>query len=387
MPPHTPIPLFDRIAWRDPVSGRALVPIIATRTPSGLPVCGALRVQGTSTGYPIVDCVVRLTPELAVRHRAWLAALGLEPPAGAALQPEATVESFGWQWTWNRNMRSDADLEMRVAARFGISGDDFRGRLALDAGAGAGDQSAYMVARGADVVSIDLSAAIDIVADKLRLTPHWVGVQGDVTELPFAADQFDVVYCEGVIHHTRDSLATVRELCRVAKPAGLVLASHYVQAPPRGTLRRVVRRMRLRYYELLRRRLGRMERFEALFVCGAFAALSYVPLLGRLVRWSGTALHYDLMPDFKTTWTNTYDYYGSHAHQRIIPPEEFWAYFEYTGGMETLRRGRGWVLASKRAVEGLAESTAGAGLVAAEDLSDTRALPGSELGLDSQRWA
>ena len=92
-----------------------------------------------------------------------------------------------------------------------------------------------------------------------------------------------------------------------------------------------------------------MERFKLLFLCGAFAALAYVPLLGRLVRWSGTALHYDLMPDFKTTWTNTYDYYGGHAYQRFILPEEFWSYFERAGGMDTLRRGLGWVVAEKLA--------------------------------------
>jgi SAM-dependent methyltransferase len=340
-------PLFDRISWRDPVTGAPLEPIVLARTPAGVPVCGALRVKDTSIGYPIVDCVVRLTPETANRHRDWLAALGLEPPSGGDLQPEATVESFGWQWTWNSNMRSEDDLNWRVAGRFDISPDDFRGRVTLDAGAGAGDQSAYLLRHGADVVSIDLSAAIDVVAGKLRMHSNWVGVQGDITALPFASDQFDVVYCEGVIQHTRDSVATVRELCRVVRPSGRVLACHYIRPAPRGFVRRVVRKVRLGYYELLRRRLSRMERFKLLFLCGVFAALAYVPLLGRLVRWSGTALYYDLMADFKTTWTNTYDFYGTHAYQRIILPEEFWSYFDNATGVETLRRGPGWVVAAK----------------------------------------
>jgi ubiquinone/menaquinone biosynthesis C-methylase UbiE len=347
MSAHVSIPLFDRIAWRDPVSGAPLEPIVLARTPAGVPVCGALRVKGTSTGYPIVDCVARLTPESANRHRRWLDDLGLQPPAAGDFQSEATVESFGWQWTWNSNMRNDDDLKMRVADRFGISVDDFRGRVTLDAGAGAGDQSAYMLRHGADVVSIDLSSAIDVVARKLRMISNWVGVQGDITALPFESDQFDVVYCEGVIQHTRDSVATVRELCRVAKPAALVLACHYTLAPPLGALRRFVRKARLAYYEFLRSRLSRMERFKLLFLCGTFAALAYVPLLGRFIRWSGTALHYDLMPDFKTTWTNTYDYYGQHAYQRFLVPEEFWSYFERADGVETLRRGIGWVVAEK----------------------------------------
>lgn len=339
-------PLFDRISWRDPVSGAPLEPIVLARTPGGVPVCGALRVSGTSIGYPIVDCVIRLTPETAHRHREWLAALGLEPPAGGDLQPEATVESFGWQWTWNSNMRSEQDLQMRVTDRFGLRADEFRGCVILDAGAGAGDQSAYLIRHGADVVSVDLSAAIDVVSRKLRMHPNWVGVQGDVTALPFASDQFDMVYCEGVIQHTRDSVATTRELCRVVRPSGRVLAAHYTQRRARGLIRRAIRKVRQGYYDFLRGRLSRMERFKLLFLCGVFAALAYVPLLGRFVRWSGTALYYDLMNDFKTTWTNTYDYYGTHAYQRVIPPEEFWSYFD-DAGAETVRRGEGWVVATK----------------------------------------
>src|SRR5258708_22188177 len=116
-------PAFARIGGGDPVPGAALEQIVAARTPAGVPVCGALRVRDPSIGYPIVDCVVRLTPELAARHRAWLGALGLEPPPAADLQPDSSVESFGWQWTWNPNMRSKADLKMTVAERFGITPD------------------------------------------------------------------------------------------------------------------------------------------------------------------------------------------------------------------------------------------------------------------------
>ena len=63
----TTTPLFDTISWRDPLTGAPLEPVIAARTPDGLPICGAMRVAGTSTGYPIVDCLVRLTADAALR--------------------------------------------------------------------------------------------------------------------------------------------------------------------------------------------------------------------------------------------------------------------------------------------------------------------------------
>lgn len=327
--------LFDQVRWRDPISGLTLEPIISARTPTGVPLCGALRVSGSRYGYPIVDSVARLTPELAHRHRDWLSPLGLEPPvhpetAAVAFQSEATVESFGFEWTWNSAMRSEADLRWRVADRFRVDPTEFAGKVTLDAGAGAGDQSGWLLEQGARVASIDLSSAIDVVAAKFRLHPGWVGVQGDITALPFADNQFDVVYCEGVIQHTRNSALAVRELCRVLRAEGTVLATHY------GKPNRLLGRLKQAYVGALRHRLSRLERYKLLLLTGHLAALAYVPVLGRLVRLSGTAAHYNLMPDFKTTWTNTFDSYGNHAYQRFVTPEEFWGYFQQAGAFERL---------------------------------------------------
>ena len=344
--PNSNLVLFDHIRWRDPISGAPLKPIVTARTPAGVPICGALRVEGTPYGYPIVDCVARLTPNLAARHREWLASVGLEPPpipegAAVSFQPQVTVESFGFQWAWNRAMRSEADLRWRIADRFRINPVEFSGRLVLDAGAGAGDQSRWFINQGAQVVSIDLSSAIEVVASKMRLFPNWVGVQGDITALPFADDEFEVVYCEGVIQHTHDSALTVRELCRTVRKEGRILATHY------GVSKHLPGRIKLALINAVRNRLSRLDRYKLLWVTGNLAALAYVPLLGRLIRLSGLAAYYDLMSDFKTTWTNTFDAYGNHAYQRHITPEEFWRYFESAGHMERVYQEHTLVVACK----------------------------------------
>jgi ubiquinone/menaquinone biosynthesis C-methylase UbiE len=45
--------------------------------------------------------------------------------------------------------------------------------------------------------------------------------QGDVLNLPFADSSFDIVFSNGVLHHTTDWQRGVRELLRVLKPEGL----------------------------------------------------------------------------------------------------------------------------------------------------------------------
>src|SRR5688572_15405050 len=187
-------PLFDRLRWIDPITGESLVALIGARTPSGNPIWGVLKRNDSQTGYPIVDGVARVTPELAARYAEWLTPFQLSPPTVAGdqlpLQPENTVESFGFQWTWNSEMRSEADLRWRIAERFSVNEEYFRDVRVLDAGAGAGDQSRWLINHGAEVVSIDLSSAIDVVARKLRSSTSWVGIQGDLTRLPLAESQF-----------------------------------------------------------------------------------------------------------------------------------------------------------------------------------------------------
>jgi ubiquinone/menaquinone biosynthesis C-methylase UbiE len=352
--PAQRVPLFDRLAWRDPLSGTALEPQVTARTPSGVPMSGALRIAGTNIGYPIVDCVARLTPEAAHRHREWLSPLGLQPPKEVAendsFQSAATVRSFGFQWSWVGRVRSEADLRWRVADRWGVPIVELGGQRVLDAGAGAGDQSAFLVKHGAEVVSVDLSDAIDTVAHKLRCaSSDWVGVQGDICALPFGENTFDVAYCEGVIQHTSDSAHAVRELCRVIRPNGRVLASHYVRQIPKTLGAKVKRRITSGYYEFLRDRMGRMDSYRLQLLTGVLAVLSYVPVAGAVLRRTGTVLYNELIPDLKGTWINTFDYYGSHAHQRFISPDEFWKYFENIPGVRLDLRGDGVVVARKQA--------------------------------------
>jgi ubiquinone/menaquinone biosynthesis C-methylase UbiE len=342
-------PLFDRLTWQDPVSGKRLEPVITARTPSGVPICGALRVEGTDTGYPIVDCVVRATPELAHQYADWLAVVGLRPvqAAGPSFQDAITVDSFGFQWGWNAEARTDADLKQRVATKYDLNMDAIGGRFVLDAGAGAGDQSRYLLQHGARVVSADLSSAIEVVSRKLRHSRDWVGIQGDVMRLPLAPEQFDHVYCEGVIQHTADSAATVRELKRVARIGGTLHTAHYVWIEPKTMLRRLKRRFTAGLHNAIRNRLSRMERYKLLLFSGNLAALSHMPLLGWFLRKAALTPVNPDMPDLRTTWTNTYDKWGGHAYQRYVSPEEYWGYFQKAGDLEPLKREAGVIVARR----------------------------------------
>ena len=68
---------------------------------------------------------------------------------------------------------------------------------------------------------VDLSAR---AVERLRALGG-SAVLGDITALPFAAEQFDLVVAFDVLEHVTDDRCACRELCRVLKPGGRLLLS------------------------------------------------------------------------------------------------------------------------------------------------------------------
>lgn len=322
--------LFDELSWWDQFSGKRLIPKVLLRDQSGKPYCGALQIEGTGFGYPVVDGILRATPELAQKYHDWIELSDLKPPKSFGAQKGDTVKSFGFQWTWDEHARTQEDLEWRTAGRFKIDPGNFKGKLILDAGCGAGDQTRFFLDHRAKVVSIDLSDAINVVYRKVKQTTKWVGIQGDIIHIPFEDDTFDLVYCEGVIHHTKDSMETVKELARVVKRGGEVAATHYALPQKwRHKIRHEIMQKR-------RNKLSRMNPYRLLAWTGVLAIMSEVPIIGHILKKSGIVTHNPRMPDFKSTWCCTYDTFGSHSFQRYVSDDVFRSYWNMAGEFQEI---------------------------------------------------
>jgi SAM-dependent methyltransferase len=98
----------------------------------------------------------------------------------------------------------------------------------LNAGAGAGSLTASLLAHGYRVTSVDMS---DPFLEQLRAITAAHGdresdVQwADLTQLPFPDGSFDGVVCGEVLEHIDDDRAALRELCRVLRPGGVLVAT------------------------------------------------------------------------------------------------------------------------------------------------------------------
>lgn len=75
-----------------------------------------------------------------------------------------------------------------------------------------------------DVVGVDKSAArVQQAEQRFRGLPNASALVGDVMELPFQSNRFDLVFCRFLLEYLPDKLSAVREICRVCKNGGTIL--------------------------------------------------------------------------------------------------------------------------------------------------------------------
>jgi SAM-dependent methyltransferase len=118
-------------------------------------------------------------------------------------------------------------VEWHIPAAAGF--DRARGLRVLEIGCGLGTDGARFARAGAVYTGVDLTdAAVTLARQRFELE----GLSGDfrvadAERLDFADDSFDLVYSHGVLHHTPDTVAAVREIRRVLAPRGRAVVMLY----------------------------------------------------------------------------------------------------------------------------------------------------------------
>jgi len=152
------------------------------------------------------------------------------PPGHAPLGIKASVEQQFTQVAANYSASpihaAGADLaEMARVAQ--LTGDE----SVLDAGCGPGHTALYFAPLARDVVAVDLSAAMLAQGRRLASERGIANVTfrlGDVEQLPFADNTFDLITSRYSAHHWPHPEAALQEFRRVLRPNGQLLLGDIV---------------------------------------------------------------------------------------------------------------------------------------------------------------
>ena len=169
---------------------------------------GALACGGCRKSFPVMRGVPRLQPE------------------AVSIEQQATADAFGYEWTHFTELEDTYEAEF-LDWIHPVGKDFFSGKLVLDGGCGKGRHVALSAAFGAaDVVGIDLSAAVETAFANTRHLPNAHIVQADIYHPPLRP-VFQYAYSIGVLHHLPDPKAGFLSLVRKLAPGGRMSAWVY----------------------------------------------------------------------------------------------------------------------------------------------------------------
>jgi SAM-dependent methyltransferase len=231
------------------------------------------------------------------------------------VRAESYASTFGYQWTWFRTVQLDSfngsqESERRLAEVTGWSADDYRGRLVLDAGIGAGRFAEIVAAKGGEVFGIDLTAAIDAAWLNIGSRENVHLIQADIFALPFREGTFDLAYSIGVLHHTPDTRAAFDHVASTVKKGGQLAL--YLYSGYGGWYRGS---------DVIRRVTTRLPPGLMFFVSAVAVPLYYVYRLRVIGPVLQLLAPLSLHRNWRWRWLDTFDWYTPRFQWKHLYPE------------------------------------------------------------------
>jgi SAM-dependent methyltransferase len=167
-------------------------------------------------------------------RRLGLSAAALASREVASAAQEQTRDAFAFKWAQRHTYESDA---VKANARAWLvdrycEGDVTRldawlageRKLVLDAGCGSGFTALLLFGerlKGCDYLGVDISSAVDVARRRFSeagLPGEFL--QADLMNLPIPDAAVDLIYSEGVLHHTDSTERAIHALARKLKTGG-----------------------------------------------------------------------------------------------------------------------------------------------------------------------
>jgi SAM-dependent methyltransferase len=143
------------------------------------------------------------------------------------------AETFGFEWRSHGEKKLEGqtvfgrtqaqDLEYFEEA-VGLIPDELREKVILDAGCGSGQltEGIGKMYGAKAVIGVDVNSAIEFPFNRCRSLPNVHILQAEISALPFRAESFDLVWCNGVIHHMPDPPQLFSSLSRLVRVTGRI---------------------------------------------------------------------------------------------------------------------------------------------------------------------
>jgi ubiquinone/menaquinone biosynthesis C-methylase UbiE len=146
--------------------------------------------------------------------------------AGRAARTRSFFDAVGPEWDALRKVFNDDALRARAITRLVTPG-----LHVADVGTGTGILAAELARLGVRVIAVDHSSHM-LRAARAKLEAEGLeGVElrrGEAGNLPIGSDELDAAFAHMVLHYMPSPAEAIREMARVVKPGGAVIAVDFV---------------------------------------------------------------------------------------------------------------------------------------------------------------
>jgi len=251
---------------------------------------GALHCDCGQT-FPIIGGVPRMLPDdlrkelpylypnFFNRHPGFFDTAAINNQNLAEETKRATINRFGYEWTHFSSYKCD-NFEQFIRP---LPKHFFSGKVGLDIGCGAGRHAGEASKKGAEIIGIDMSQAVDAARRNNFSNKRVHIVQADIFNLPFRKEIFHFIYSIGVLHHLAEPERGYQALIPFLKKKGSIFIWVYAYA-----FRKVV----LEILRSISRRLSNENIRRMAYVCNLldygilmnlYRVMLHLPIVGNTV--------------------------------------------------------------------------------------------------------
>ena len=144
---------------------------------------------------------------------------------------ESYAASFGFQWNRFDRIQVDSVMQNDLSRERFYKTTGWPARLTgeriLEAGCGSGRFTEIALETGAEVVSFDLSSAVEAAWRNNSASPNLTVLQASIYDIPLRKASFDRLFCMGVLQHCPDVAGAFRRLVPFLRPGGEIVIDVY----------------------------------------------------------------------------------------------------------------------------------------------------------------
>jgi len=153
---------------------------------------------------------------------------------------DQTTRSFGNKWLTDagRNYGKKEEVLEQFLSIFGVEREEdlkeiFKdGMTCLEAGCGVGwAEEIFNVNENVDMYAVDISDSVEVAKKRTAHMKNVRVMKADIKNLPFQKEFFDIIFSNGVLHHTGDTEGYFTKLCGHLKKGGFIGVYIYNKKP------------------------------------------------------------------------------------------------------------------------------------------------------------